>query len=88
MDNKKLFVGNLPWSMSSHSLKDLFATYGEIVDCVIISESSTGRSKGFGFITFSSEQDAEKAKTEMNGKNIEGRNIIVNTAKPREDKGR
>lgn len=86
MDNKKLFIGGLPWSMSSQSLKDLFAQYGEIVDAVIISDRETGRSKGFGFITFAKEEDAEKAKQEMNGKDIEGRSIIVNTAKPREDK--
>lgn len=86
MDKKKLFVGNLPWSMSGHSLKDLFAPYGEIVDAVIISDRSTGRSRGFGFITFANESDAEKAKAEMNGKDVEGRNIVVNTAKQREER--
>ena len=87
MDKKKLFVGSLPWSMSSTSLKDLFAQFGEIVDAIIISDSATGRSKGFGFVTFSNEADAEKAQTEMNGKDVEGRNIVVNFAKPREDRG-
>lgn len=86
MDKKKLFVGGLPWSMSGHSLKDLFAQYGEIIDAVIISDRATGRSKGFGFVTFAKEEDAEKARQEMSGKDIEGRNIIVNTAKPREEK--
>lgn len=87
MDKKKLFVGSLPWSLSSHSLKDLFAQYGEIVDAVIISDSATGRSKGFGFVTFAKEEDAQKAQSEMNGKDVEGRNIVVNFAKPREDRG-
>lgn len=87
MDKKKLFVGNLPWSMSSHSLKELFLQFGEIVDAIIISESSTGRSKGFGFITFASEESAQKAQSEMNGKDIEGRGIVVNIAKPREERG-
>lgn len=86
MDNKKLFVGSLPWSVTSQSLRDLFAQYGEITDAVIISDRATGRSKGFGFVTFAKEEDAEKAKQEMNGKDIEGRSIIVNTAKPREEK--
>jgi len=86
VDKKKLFVGNLPWSMSGHSLKELFAQYGEIVDAVIISDRSTGRSRGFGFVTFTNEADAEKAKAEMNDKDVEGRNIVVNTAKQREEK--
>lgn len=86
MDKKKIFVGNLPWSMSGHSLKELFIKYGEIVDVAVISDSSTGRSRGFGFITFSNEADAEKAKTEMNGKDIEGRKIVVNIAKQTEEK--
>ena len=87
MDKKKLFVGSLPWSLSGSSLKDLFAQYGEIVEAIIISDSATGRSKGFGFVTFANEADAEKAQSEMNGKDVEGRNIIVNFAKPREERG-
>lgn len=87
MDKKKLFVGSLPWSLSGQSLRDLFSQFGEIVDAVIISESSTGRSKGFGFVTFAKEEDAAKAQTEMNGKDVEGRNIVVNFARPREDRG-
>lgn len=86
MDNKKLFVGNLPWSLSSHSLKELFAAFGEIVDSVIISDRATGRSKGFGFVTFADEESAKKAEAEMNGKEIEGRAIVVNVAKPKTDK--
>jgi cold-inducible RNA-binding protein len=86
MDKKKLFVGGLPWSMSSSSLTDLFSQFGEIVDAVIISDRATGRSKGFGFITFANEADAEKAQKEMDGKDIEGRNIAVNFAKPREER--
>ncbi|MBI2051261.1 RNA-binding protein [Candidatus Roizmanbacteria bacterium] len=87
MDKKKLFVGSLPWSLSSHSLRELFTQYGEIVDAIIISDSATGRSKGFGFVTFANEADAAKAQAEMNGKDVEGRNIVVNFAKPREDRG-
>lgn len=86
MDKKKLFVGRLPWSLSGHSLKDLFSSYGEVVDAIIISDSSSGRSKGFGFVTFANEADAEKAQKEMNDKDVEGRNIVVNFAKPKENR--
>lgn len=86
MDKKKLFVGGLPWSMSSSSLQDLFAQFGEIVEAVIISDRATGRSKGFGFVTFAKEEDAEKALNEMNGKDVEGRTIVVNFARPREER--
>lgn len=87
MDKKKLFVGSLPWSMSGTSLQDLFAEFGEIVEAIVISDSATGRSKGFGFVTFVNEADAEKAQAAMNEKDIEGRHIVVNFAKPREDRG-
>lgn len=86
MDKKKLFIGSLPWAINSDSIKDLFAQYGEIVDAVVISDSATGRSKGFGFVTFANEADAEKAQSEMDGKDVEGRNIVVNFAKPRENR--
>jgi len=86
MDNKKLFIGSLPWSVTSESLKEMFSSYGEITDAVVISDRATGRSRGFGFVTFAKEEDAEKAKTEMNGKDIEGRAIVVNTARQREER--
>ena len=87
MDKKKLYVGNLPWSMSGDSLKDLFSQFGEIVEAIIISDRMSGRSKGFGFVTFANEADAEKAVVEMHEKEIEGRKIVVNVARPREDRG-
>ena len=87
MDKKKLYVGNLPWSMSGDSLRELFAQYGEITEAIIISDRMSGRSKGFGFVTFVNEADAEKAVAEMNEKEIEERKIIVNVARPREDRG-
>lgn len=83
MDKKKLFIGGLPWSMSSHSLQELFTKFGEIIECIIISDTETGRSKGFGFITFAKEEEAANAQKEMDGKEIEGRNIVVNFAKPK-----
>lgn len=86
MDKKKLFVGSLPWSMSGQSLQDLFSSYGDIVEAIIISDSMSGRSKGFGFVTFATEEAAQKAQSEMDGKDIEGRKIVVNFAKPREER--
>lgn len=86
MDQKKLYVGNLPWSMTGDSLREMFASYGEITDAVVISDRMSGRSKGFGFVTFANEADAQKAAAEMNDKEVEGRKLVVNTAKPREDR--
>lgn len=85
MDKNKLFVGSLPWSLNNDSLRELFSQYGEIVEVVVISDRDTGRSKGFGFITFKNEEDAQKA-LEMDGKEVEGRKIVVNIAKPRENR--
>jgi len=85
MEKNKLFIGGLPWSITNDTLRELFAQYGEITDCVVITDRDTGRSKGFGFVTFAKVEDAEKA-LEMHGKEIEGRAIIVNAAKPREER--
>ncbi len=87
MDKNKLFVGSLPWSVNGDSLKALFAAYGEITEAIVITDRDSGRSKGFGFVTFAKEEDAQKA-LEMNGKEVEGRTIVVNTAKPREERSR
>ena len=86
MDKKKLYVGNLPWSMTNDSLREMFASYGEVVEAVIITDRMSGRSKGFGFVTFADEAAAEKAAAEMNGKTVEERQIVVNVARPREER--
>jgi RNA recognition motif-containing protein len=86
MDKNKLFIGSLPWSINNDSLRELFSSYGEITEAIIITDRETGRSKGFGFVTFTTEDSAQKA-LEMDGKEIEGRTIVVNVAKPREDRG-
>ncbi|MBI1862718.1 RNA-binding protein [Candidatus Microgenomates bacterium] len=83
MDNNKIFVGSLPWAINSDSLAEIFAQYGEIVESTVITDRDTGRSKGFGFVTFSSPESAQKA-LEMDGREVEGRKIVVNIAKPRE----
>lgn len=83
MDQKnKLFIGGLPWSMTNDALQQLFAEFGEVTEAVIITDRATGRSKGFGFVTFASEDSAQKA-LEMDGREVDGRTIVVNIAKPR-----
>lgn len=85
MDKNKLFVGSLPWSINNDSLKELFSQYGEITEAMVIMDRETGRSKGFGFVSFTTEEAAQKA-LEMDGKEVDGRPIVVNIAKPREDR--
>ena len=85
MDQNKLFVAGLPWSINNDGLKELFAPYGEITDAVVIMDRETQRSKGFGFVTFKNSEDAKKA-LEMNDKEVEGRTLVVNVARPREDR--
>ena len=85
MEKNKLFIGSLPWSVTNDSLREMFAQYGEITEAIIINDRETGRSKGFGFVTFAKEERAQKA-LEMRGKEIEGRTIVVNVAKPREER--
>ena len=84
--SKKLYVGNLPWSVDLNKLKELFTPFGEVEEAVVIADRFSGRSKGFGFVTFANDADADKAIAEMNSKNIEGRPLKVNEAKPRENK--
>ena len=86
MDKNKLFVGSLPWSINNDSLRELFAQYGEIVEAIVITDRETGRSKGFGFVTFATEEAAQAAVQQLNEKEIEGRKIIVNVARPKEER--
>ena len=83
MDNKKkLYVGNLPYTINSDQLGTVFAEYGQVVDAVVITDKMSGRSKGFGFVEFADEESAKKAVDAMNGKELEGRNLVVNIARP------
>jgi len=84
--SKKLYVGNLPFSVDLDKLKELFASFGDIEEAVVIADRYSGRSKGFGFVTFANDADADKAIAGMDQKDIEGRPLKVNEAKPREDK--
>ncbi len=81
----KVYVGNLPYSIDSDKLKELFSAHGEVTEAVVISDRYSGRSKGFGFVTFADDDSAKKAIAEMNGKEFDGRELKVNEAKPREE---
>jgi RNA recognition motif-containing protein len=80
--SKKLYVGNLPFSVTQEQLKDLFAPLGEVSEVTLIIDKATNRSRGFGFVTMTDDEAAAKAITEMNGKDVEGRQITVSEARP------
>ena len=83
--SKKLYVGNLPFSVALEDLKKLFSEFGDIEDAVILSDKYTGRSRGFGFVTFTDDAAGEKAIADMHEKDVEGRKLVVNEAKPMRD---
>lgn len=80
----KLFVGNLSFQMAETELNDLFAEHGEVTSAEIIMDKTTGRSRGFGFVTMASSEAASSAISALHGKNVGGRNLTVNEARPRE----
>jgi cold-inducible RNA-binding protein len=82
--SKKLFVGGLSWGTTDDGLHQAFAQFGEIVEAKVITDRETGRSRGFGFVTFANDEGATKAISEMDGTELDGRTIKVNEA---EDKG-
>lgn len=84
----KLFVGSLSWNVKDDDLNDFFAGVGTVVSATVITDRDSGRSKGFGFVEMSSEDEAKKAIDELNGKELDGRPITVNEARPREEKPR
>ncbi|XP_068659211.1 glycine-rich RNA-binding protein GRP1A-like [Aristolochia californica] len=79
----RCFVGGLAWATDDRSLERAFSAYGDVVDSKIISDRETGRSRGFGFVTFSNEQAMRDAIEGMNGQNLDGRSITVNEAQSR-----
>jgi RNA recognition motif-containing protein len=84
----KLFVGSLAWTTTDDSLKDFFATAGTVVSASVIMDRETNRSKGFGFVEMSSDEEAKAAVDQLNGKELDGRAIVVNEARPREERPR
>lgn len=82
---KKLYVGNLSYGISSSDLEQLFTSYGTVQSAQVIMDRDTGRSKGFGFVEMGSDDEAQSAINAMNGKEIEGRALTVNEARPKEE---
>ncbi|XP_078164376.1 uncharacterized protein LOC144559243 isoform X2 [Carex rostrata] len=87
MSSSKVFVGGLSWGVNDQSLKEAFGNYGEVVEARVITDRETGRSRGFGFVTFTSSEDASAAISAMDGKDLDGRSIRVNTANERPQRG-
>src|SRR5208282_6244477 len=84
--SNKLFVGNLSFDTTENDLNDAFAAHGTVVETNMMMDRETGRPRGFGFITMSSAEEAQKAIEGMNGKDMDGRALTVNVAKPREER--
>jgi RNA recognition motif-containing protein len=78
----KIYVGNLPFSVSEKDLQEAFSKFGEVSEVSLIADKFSGRSKGFGFVTFANDDDAKKAIEEMDGKDFQGRNLKLSEAKP------
>ena len=86
MSNSKLFVGNLSFNTTENDLQDAFAAHGTVVEANLMTDRATGRPRGFGFVTMSTEEEAKNAVAAMNGKSIDGRALTVNIARPREER--
>jgi len=82
----RLFVGSLSWNTTDDQLKDFFSSAGTVSSANVIVDRETNRSKGFGFVEMSTDAEAEKAISSLNGKELDGRNIVVSEARPREDR--
>ncbi len=81
--SKKLFVGNINWKTTGDELKELFSQHGEIEEAIVIKNRDTNRSKGFGFVTFVNDDEADNAIKALSGYEFGGRDLIVNEARPR-----
>ena len=84
---RKLYVGNLPYSATDQTLRDAFSAHGTVDSATVISDRDTGQSKGFAFVEMASDNEAQAATQAMHGKMLDGRQIKVNEAKPRENRG-
>jgi RNA recognition motif-containing protein len=84
---KKLFVGGLSWDTTDDGLKKAFAAHGEITEAKVITDRDTGRSRGFGFVTFTQDEDAKTAISKMDGTSLDGKTIKVNEAQEKSPRG-
>ena len=87
MNSNKLYVGGLPYATTENELEDLFAEHGTVESVRVITDRMTGRSKGFGFVEMGSQAEAEAAIEKLNDSELGGRTLVVNEARPREDRG-
>ncbi len=83
----KIYVGNLPYSVTDASLQSNFAEFGGVVSAKVMMDRDSGRSKGFAFVEMTSAEAAQAAITGLNGQSVDGRSIVVNLARPKEDRG-
>jgi RNA recognition motif-containing protein len=83
---KKLYVGNLSYSTRDEQLQQAFAEFGDVASATVMMERDTGRSKGFGFVEMATEEGAKAAINALNGNALDGRNVVVNEARPKEDR--
>jgi cold-inducible RNA-binding protein len=82
----KLYVGGLAYSVTEQELEALFAEFGKVDSVAVIKDRDSGQSKGFGFVEMADDEEAKKAMAELNGKDVSGRSILVNEARPQEDR--
>lgn len=85
--SNKLFVGGISFNTTENDMQDAFGAFGAVTEVNLITDRMTGKSKGFGFVTMSTPEEAQQAIDGMNGKVLDGRNLTVNIAKPREERG-
>jgi RNA recognition motif-containing protein len=85
--SKKLFVGSLSWDTNDEGLRNAFSPHGEVTEAVVISDRDTGRSRGFGFVTFEDDEAADKAVAALNGTELDGRTIRVDVAQAKQRSG-
>lgn len=79
-----IYVGNISWNLSDQDLSDLFAPYGEVASAKIVMDKFTNRSKGFGFVEMPNDEQAQAAISQLNGSEVDGRNLVVNESRPKE----
>lgn len=82
----KLFVGNLPYSTTNDQLAQMFQAIGAVTSATVVTDKFSGRSKGFGFVEMDNDEEAQQAIAELNNKPLEGRNMVVSVARPREER--